>query len=793
MPSHDFTATTAHVNYNPHADALFGAHLRAIRRRADRLFASLLLFQWLAAIAVASIISPRMWSGLEIQVHPHVWMAVFLGGVIVGLPVVLVMTKPGRPVNRFIIAVAQALIGMLLIYLTGGRSETHFHVFVSLAILAFYRDWRVLIALTVVVTADHILQGHLWPRSVYGVTMVGPWRWIEHVAWVVVEDVFLIWGCLRGISEMRAIADRQARLEVTQARIEQEVKIRTAELQESEALQAAILESALDAIVTMDHKGLIVEFNPAAEAIFGYRRKDAVGKLMADLIIPPALRKKCHDGITRFLKTGKSAIIGSLVELPAIRADGSEFPAEVSIKQILRKGTPLFTAFLRDVTDRKKIERKLRYQARHDALTDLPNRVDFQDKVEQLLVAKEGDPKASAALLLVDLDRFKEINDAFGHHYGDIVLRRISPRLRDAVKDIGTVARLGGDEFGVLLPGADATKAAEVAETILANLRPPILVDGHALEIGGSVGIALCPEHARDPIALLQCADVAMYTAKRARVGYLAYAQDQASYTPQRLEMIGELRRGIETDQLLLHYQPKIDLRTMQPTGAEALVRWLHPRDGLLAPGKFIPLAEHTGLIRPLGLWALNTALLQSRIWHRSGLDQNVAVNLAADSLADAHLVETIAGLISSSDAQPGWLTIEITESAMLADPTRARETLSQLRDLGVRVSIDDFGTGYSSLAYLKDLPVDEIKIDRSFVKDLTLGDRDGCIVRTIIDLGRDLGLQVVAEGVEDQATLDCLTALGSDFAQGFLFSDPLPPHRYAEWLCERTRELVEV
>ena len=384
---------------------------------------------------------------------------------------------------------------------------------------------------------------------------------------------------------------------------------------------------------------------------------------------------------------------------------------------------------------------------------------------------------------MVDLDRFKEVNDAFGHHYGDLLLQGLGPHLRDAVCGRGTLARIGGDEFGILLPGADVARAIQTAEAILAAVRQPIVVKGQAFDVGVSIGLALCPDHTNDPIALMQCADIAMYAAKRTKTGYLVYAADQSEFTPRRVTMIGELRRGIEQDQLRLHYQPKINLRTFAVEGVEALVRWLHPRDGLLPPGEFVGMAEDTCLIMPLSLWVLHTALLQCRVWHQSGVRVNVAVNLAADVLRDRELVRMITAQLESSDALPGWLTLEITESAMMTDPIRAKETLAQLRRIGVRISIDDFGTGYSSLAYLRDLPVDEIKIDRSFVKEMNSREQDACIVRSVIDLGHNLGLQVVAEGVEDQATVELLTTMGCDYVQGFYFARPLPAVDFASWL----------
>jgi diguanylate cyclase (GGDEF)-like protein len=426
---------------------------------------------------------------------------------------------------------------------------------------------------------------------------------------------------------------------------------------------------------------------------------------------------------------------------------------------------------------------QLAHQATHDGLTGLPNRSHLQAELERHLNTRSIDD--AFALLLIDLDRFKEINDAFGHRCGDLVLQALAPRLRDVVGDLGTPARIGGDEFGALLPGADSASAVQVAEAILAVIREPIVVKGQVLDVGASIGVALCPAHADDPTAMLQCADIAMYAAKRSRVGCLVYAADRPEFQPVRLALIGELRRGIEQNQLLLHYQPKINLRTGAVDGVEALVRWLHPREGILPPSRFIELAEETGLIKPLTFWTLHTALLQCRVWNQEGSTLNVAVNLAPDVVREPDLVEMIVGNLRSSDALPGWLTVEITESGVMGDPTNAKAMLGRLREMGVRIAIDDFGTGYSSFAYLRDLPVDEIKIDPSFVQGLKLAGPNACIVKSVIDLGRNLGMKVVAEGAEDRETVELLESFGCECVQGFYFSKPLAPADFARWLVE--------
>ncbi|HEV7662028.1 MAG TPA: EAL domain-containing protein, partial [Chloroflexota bacterium] len=413
------------------------------------------------------------------------------------------------------------------------------------------------------------------------------------------------------------------------------------------------------------------------------------------------------------------------------------------------------------------------HQARHDGLTQLPNRTLLQDRLSQAiaLAARERTP---LTLLLVDLDRFKEINDTFGHHYGDVLLQQIGPRLRGLLRASDTIARLGGDEFGILLPATDATNAAAVAQLLLRTLEAPFDLDGQAVEIGASIGVASYPAHGDDAATLLRAADVAMYVAKRGDSGVMVYTIDQDHYSAERLALGGELRRALENDELLLHFQPKLDLRHGTLVGVEALVRWQSPVRGFLPPSEFIPLAEQTGLITPLTKWVLDAALRQQRAWRDAGMDLPVAINLSRRTLQDPLLPEMIAEVLQRYGAPARAVVLEITESSLMADPTRAADNLSQLRAVGVEISIDDFGTGYSSLDSLKNMPVDELKIDRSFVGAMATDASARALVRAIIDLADALQLRVVAEGVEDRATWDLLAGLGCDVAQGYYLSHPV-------------------
>ena len=425
-----------------------------------------------------------------------------------------------------------------------------------------------------------------------------------------------------------------------------------------------------------------------------------------------------------------------------------------------------------------------RHQALHDALTNLPNRRLFRDRVHQAVIngKRTGVP---AAVMILDLDRFKEVNDTLGHHIGDLLLQQVGTRLQSTLREGDTIARLGGDEFAILLPTvADEAAAAQVARKIVAVLEEPFVLKGWNFDIEASIGIALFPDHGQTVDAMMQRADVAMYVAKESRAGFEVYHADRDRHSPRRLALLGELRRALEDGDLVLHFQPKADMRTGAVRGAEALVRWKHADHGLIPPDEFIPLAEHTGLIRTLTLWVLDQALAQCRAWQDDGLQLGVAVNLSVRNLYDPSFSDEVARLLDRWGIEPHMLELEITESVIMADPMRATAVLARLSALGVGLSLDDFGVGYSSLAYLKRLPVTEIKIDKSFVMNITSDESDALIVRSTIGLARSLGLRVVAEGVETEEAWARLVALGCDVAQGYYLCKPRPAADLASWLA---------
>jgi diguanylate cyclase (GGDEF)-like protein len=427
------------------------------------------------------------------------------------------------------------------------------------------------------------------------------------------------------------------------------------------------------------------------------------------------------------------------------------------------------------------------YLATHDGLTGMPNRVLFQKRVDDAIARSSGDPRP-IVVLLIDLDRFKEINDTLGHHQGDSLLQQIRPRLEGALGEGAIAARLGGDEFALMLrpPAAGAEAALAAAGRVRAVFEHGFEVDGVMLDVGASIGVALYPHHGHSVDTLMKAADVAMYRAKDDRSGIQLYEREDDNNTVHRLAMARELRLALERRELVLHYQPKYDLLTEEVREVEALVRWDHPERGLISPADFIPLAEQAGLIIPLTRIVLEEALDQVSVWRENGIELCVAINLSVRSLLDAGLPEEIRGLLAERNLPARSLMLEITESALMSDAVRAGRILEQLSAMGIRLALDDFGMGYSSLSYLKRLPVDEVKIDRSFVMNMSRDPDDALIVRSTVELTRGLGRIAVAEGVEDQATLDRLRSFGCDVAQGYHISRPKPAAELTEWILAR-------
>lgn len=430
----------------------------------------------------------------------------------------------------------------------------------------------------------------------------------------------------------------------------------------------------------------------------------------------------------------------------------------------------------------RRFRRRIDHQAIHDTLTGLPNRAFFYERTA-LAVAASPRTGSRTAVLLIDLDRFKEINDTLGHHSGDQVLVALARRLIGFFGDGAVVARLGGDEFAVLLTNiASADAAAGVAEKLLAEVRAPIVIGGLSFDIDASIGICVAPDQADTVEQLIQHADVAMYVAKSSNAGWNIYAPESDRNSPERLAVLGDLRRGIANNELVLYYQPKIELPSGRVRGVEALVRWNHPTRGLVPPDEFIPLAEKTSLIEPLTTWVVRESMTQARRWFDEGLGLSVAINISARSLISLEFVAHVETILKETAAPAGLIELEVTESAIMVDPVKARVVLERFHQLGLKLSIDDFGTGFTSLAYLRALPINVLKVDRLFIRDMLTEDADRVIVRSVIELGRNLGLGVVAEGVEDEATARELSSMGCSLGQGYLWSRPLPVVEFNNW-----------
>jgi diguanylate cyclase (GGDEF)-like protein len=476
--------------------------------------------------------------------------------------------------------------------------------------------------------------------------------------------------------------------------------------------------------------------------------------------------------ITRPLETLASAAqrieLGDYVE-PVEVARSDEIGVLASSLNHMRGG----------IADREKRILKLAYE---DPLTDLANRSRFSIELEKA-IGQASHGKLRLSILMMDLDRFKYVNDTLGHGVGDHVLREVSVRLQHTVRGAECIARLGGDEFAILVKHSGPADFTATARAIIAALEDPILFEGQPLDVGTSIGIAHYPEHGGDAQTLVRNADIAMYAAKRNKTGFATYDPHYDTSQQEHLSLLGELRRAVERNELRLYYQPKVSMHSSHVSAVEALIRWEHPTRGLVPPAMFIPFAEHTGYIKLLTRWIIREAVRQCGEWLRDGLTLQVSVNISARDLMNRDLPEHVAELLAEYEVTPGLLCLEITESGFMEDPAHAQKVLDRLAELGVKLSIDDYGTGYSSLSYIMKLPVQELKIDQSFISRMAADAEISTIVRSTIDLGHNLGLQVVAEGVEDAAAWNMLRALGCDDAQGFFMSRPLDARALAQWI----------
>ncbi len=620
------------LNASAEAQAIFQREHERICRRTDKLIAYLMLLQWPGAIAASLLLSAKTWDGGTGRIHPHVLTAVFMGGLITLLPVALAFLRPARVYTRHLIAACQMLMSGLLIHISGGRIETHFHVFGSLAFLCFYLDWPVLITATLTTLVDHLVMGYYDPVSIFGTGLASQGRMLEHVLWVVFCDSFMITSCVQSL------------------------------------------------------RGLWVRSLHEAE----------------------------QDGLL--------------------------------------------------------------YQAYHDVLTGLGNRLLMQKKLTGLL----NDPLrkgSSFALLSIDLDRFKEVNDTLGHQAGDALLRQVSTRLQDLIRKQDILARMGGDEFALLLDGCESVAVAEsVAKRAIECLTNTFDLSPHKVRIGASIGICLYPQEGLRAEEVFQHADLALYKVKNnGRNGFLVFDEAMRAETVLQMSLEHRLRTAVHEQLLQVHYQPIVDGR-QRVLGFEALLRWNDPVHGHVSPAQFIPIAERTGLIVPLGNWVLAQACAQAAAWQRQGNQlRKMSVNVSSAQLSHKEFVTVVLAVLKETGLPAEHLDLELTESVLIENHGQTHQSLELLRKFGIHLSIDDFGTGYSSLSYLRELPVHTLKIDRSFVTDIEHSSEARVLVEGMIDMAHSLRLRIVAEGVENRQQMDMLVAAGCDEIQGFHISKAVP------------------
>ena len=555
-------------------------------------------------------------------------------------------------------------------------------------------------------------------------------------------------------------------------------------------------EQGLDALAPGE--GLVLVYDRAARDIVVQSPDDEHARRMARQLAAADLASAVGDGPVRQADIADQSFLWGGAAIP-----GTEYrlvlaePAMAETRRIVSTlGYRLLTSgigvlwvavwvamLLASMIARRLREKNLalEHQALHDMLTGLPNRTLLGDRLLQAQHQANRDG-GSFALLVMDLDNFKEVNDTLGHQFGDRLLREVAGRIQDSIRETDTVARLGGDEFALLLPDIAVEQASECVARILSRLEQPVSIDGIRVAVGASVGVAMYPGDGDDVERLLAHADMAMYRAKRAQ-GYAIYDSGQDTSSVRRLQLMGDLRKAISTGELQVWYQPMVDLRYRRTVAVEALARWPHAGLGFVPPDEFIPLAEQTGMIRMLTLWVLQQAVSQCVDWRRRGIDIMVSVNLSTHCLRDASFCGELAVLLNHSGLPADRLLLEITESALMQNVGYAQDMLKQLHETGVRLAIDDFGTGFSSLAYLKQLPVDRLKIDKSFVLDMVSDGNNAAIVKSVISLAHNMGHEVVAEGVEDAHTLDMLQRFGCDVVQGFYLGRPAAAAELETWL----------
>jgi len=696
---------------------------------------------------------------------PH---AVVETSAVAGLAALATASTRHRALSMVIAAVGLLTCSAVLVHLSHGLIEMHFHFFVMVGVITLYQQWQPFLIALGYVVFQHGAAGALSPESVYNhpAAVAQPWKWAG------VHGLFILGMSAAGIITWRL---NESLLAVTRGQ-QRALESREGELEDALSLLHATLDATADGILVVDHDGRITSTNRRFGEIWSIpqaileTRDDAaaLGFAMSQLADPDGFMRKVNELYAQPTAESYDTVLftdGRVIER-------FSKPQRVGGEIVGRVWS------FRDVTQRKHLEDELAHQAFHDSLTGLANQALFRDRVEHAL-ARTARRESHLAVLFLDLDNFKMVNDSLGHTAGDQLLVEVSARLLSCLRDGDTAARLGGDEFALLVEDAvDERDAIAVAERVTACLRQPFPLAGKEVFAGASVGIAFA-ERGVDCDQVLRNADLAMYTAKGlGKNRFEVFAPEMHTNAVDRLEVEAELRRALERHELRLLYQPIVDLATGHVTGVEALIRWQHPERGLLGPDVFIPVAEDTGLIEPIGRWVLTEACAQAERWNTEHLHStpiSVSVNVSPRQLRDPQIIEDVAGALGTTGAVPASITLEITEGAMMQDTEVALVHLKALKALGVRLAVDDFGTGYSSLSYLQRFPIDVLKIDRSFVDGIDRGPEESALARAIVRLAQSLRLEAVAEGVENEHQADMLRRLGCPRAQGYLYARPSP------------------